>query len=720
MECRPAPPVDKGGESPGTPGQGSVSTSQSGPLNAPPSASVELLSQPVCFAACSVVCIVCTIILIKTRQGPQPSASLAPCDGLACADPQRALESLLDYNVRPCDDFHAHVCARWTRSIRRENNFLEESVLQYMARVRDVLVPDPPTDAVSERFQEALDSGSTLLSECLAHMASGRLNMDQEVPLLFRKLRLAQVLNATSSLAAMTAGAEVSFRYGLNGLVRLRPQRVEATAVLYALRGIPLLTAFPMEAVLKHYVGRIVRVVSRAHQREYAEDLSARIVSLDNRVYASYRRRESPYRKVAYRKLHMEPPAIVAVVSGSMERLARRCNLSSVFLIARDYSNVARLLSFFHLDSSPETLFWYVAVQLLTDLLQFDYVKRFEIGIGRTDETAALRTCFLSMNAALSPVWTVMSRHLMAPGSNTSSSNGKPDPVAALFQGVKKVFKDGSNYLTDLGNDSTLERLRGSLDTVAVVTGAKLISDDAGVFHTSQPVPSGSGFLLDYVNVRAQVRRQSQFYPPDFAWDLSSMLEFKTRTFYVAEHDSLFIPTGLQTRHVFYAVGENDPWRLHNFGTLGAIMARELAKIFAPGARQGGDLDAFWTPEAVRSYESHMSCYMSFEPAQATKTAARASPWFQLELFLWLTSARVAYAALQEDYSTLPGRKADWKSVQQDFFLRFCLAACDSWNRTALTSREKCHRPLFDMPEFAAAFDCPLVSYMASKRRCQA
>ncbi|KAL1433633.1 hypothetical protein MTO96_012458 [Rhipicephalus appendiculatus] len=685
MECRPPPSVDRGGESSGTPGQGSVSTSQSGPLNAAPNASVELLSQPVCFAACSVVCIVCTVIyLIKTRQGPQPqpSATLAPCDGLACVDPQMALESLLDYNVRPCDDFHAHVCARWTRSIRREDDFIEESVLRYMARVRDVLVPEPPTDAVSERFQEALDTGSTLLSECLAHMTSGQLDLDHEVPLLFRKLRLVQVLNATSSLAAMTAGAEVSFRYGLNGLVRLRPQRVEATAVLYALRGIPLLTAFPMKAVLKHYVERIVRVVSRAHQREFSEDLPAGVVSLDNRVYASYRRRESPYRKVAYRKLHMEPPVIVAVVSGSMERLARRCNLSSVFLVARDYSNVAGLLSFFQLDSPPETLFWYVAVQILTDLLQFDYVKRFEIGIGRTDETAALRTCFLSMNAALSP-------------------------------GVKKVFKDESNYLTDLGNDSTLERLRGSLDTVAVVTGAQLVTDDAGVFHTSQPVPSGAGFLVDYVNVRAQVRRQSQFYPPDFAWDLSSMLEFKTRTFYVAEHDSLYVPTALQTRHVFYAVGGNNSRRLLNYGTFGAIVARELGKIFAPGARQGGDLDHLWTPEAVRSYASYMSCYTSLD-------AARTSPGFQLELFLWLTSARVAYAALQEDYSTLPGRKADWKSVQQDFFRRFCLAACDSWNRTALTSREKCHRPLFDMPEFAAAFDCPLVSYMASKRRCHA
>ncbi|KAL3204932.1 hypothetical protein MRX96_041064 [Rhipicephalus microplus] len=90
-----------------------------------------------------------------------------------------------------------------------------------------------------------------------------------------------------------------------------------------------------------------------------------------------------------------------------------------------------------------------------------------------------------------------------------------------------------------------------------------------------------------------------------------------------------------------------------------------------------------------------MSCYTSFD-------AVRKLPGFELQQFLWLTSARIDYAALQKDYFTLPGRNAAWKSVQQDFFWRFCLAACDSWNRTALSSREKCHRPLYDMPEFAS------------------
>ncbi|XP_065305016.1 uncharacterized protein [Dermacentor albipictus] len=708
----PPPPVDRGADSPGTdrPAQGSASRSQSGLLSSGPNVTGEYLSQPVCFATCSVVCIVCTIIyIIKTRQGPQASPSITHCDGLACADPQRALDSLLDHGVHPCDDFHAHVCARWTKS-RRDNGFLEESVLQYMARMRDVLIPDPPRDAVSEKVREALDTGSTLLSECLAHMATGQLDLDQEVTLLFRKLHLGQVLNATSSLDAMAVGSEVSFRYGLNGLVRLRPQRVETTAVLYALRGIPLLTAFPIKAVLTHYVKRIVRAVSGA--KRFAELISPGVVSLDNLVYASYRRRESPYRKIANRKLHFEPPALVAVATGSMERFARRCNFSSVFLLVRDYSNVAHLLSFFQQDVAPEVLSWYVALQLLTDLLQFDYVKRFELGSG-SNEAAALRTCFESMSAALSPVWTLMSRQLMVVGGNSSS--GKPDPVDALFQSVKKALKLGRNYLTDLRADPTLRRLQESLGSVALVSGARLTDGGDIAFRSSQPVPSGVGFLLDYISARAQVRRQSQFNPPDFAWDVSSMLEFKTRAFYLAEHDSIFVPTALQTRHVFH--GENST-RLLNYGTLGAIVARELGKIFAPGARHGGDFSGLWTPEAVRSYESHMSCYTSLE-ARATRSSGKAAE-IQLELFLWLTSARAAYSALREDFSTLSDRKASWKSVQKEFFRRFCFTACDSWNKTTLSSRQKCLWPLFDMPEFADAFDCPVASYMASRRQCHA
>ncbi|KAK8756348.1 hypothetical protein V5799_000951 [Amblyomma americanum] len=295
--------------------------------------------------------------------------------------------------------------------------------------------------------------------------------------------------------------------------------------------------------------------------------------------------------------------------------------------------------------------------------------------------------------------------------------NAESDLVSGLLQSVRKAIRSDRSYLTDPKGDSTLSRLQESLDAITFVSERQLASHEENIaFRSSQSIPSGTGFLFDHLSVRAQVRQQMQLNPPHFTWDVSSAIEFKSRAFYLDEHGSLFVPTALLTRDVFY--GENAS-RFLNHGTLGAIVVRELAKIFAPGSTNHPEDP--WTPEATNLYVSHMSCYVAFQGYGAGLWSFnKSSAEFQRELFLWLTSARVAYAALKDDFAASSHRSADWKSVQKGFFLRFCLAACDSWSKTSLSSRQKCLWPMFDMPEFADAFECPPRSYMASQHRCRA
>lgn len=408
---------------------------------------------------------------------------------------------------------------------------------------------------------------------------------------------------------------------------------------------------------------------------------------------------------IAASEMLFEPPGLIAAVNGSLEKFVRRCNLSHALVLVRNYDVTAKLLQVFE-NTSLESSSWYIVVQLLTDLLQFDYVKRFE----GTDETAALKTCLYSTNDALSPIWSLLMRAL-TPGAFPHRT---VDPVTRLFRNIKGSLVNKNSFLMAMLNDSTSARVQETLDAISCVSSQDLVEHVENItFRNPQPIAPGVDFLNAHITVRMQARRLSEFNPPSFLLDVSSGFEFETKPCYVREHSSFVVPFALKAPHIFYRRGYS---KVLNYGTIGAIMARELAKIVAPGATFNYS-ETLSSPEATNRYVSRMSCYVDFDGRSGSWTST-ASGEFQQELFLWLTSVRVAYDALMADSTAVRDEGTEPKSAQRDFFLRFCLMTCESSSTTSLTARQKCLWPLFGMPEFSEAFNCSKGSYMASHRRC--
>lgn len=231
-----------------------VSSLSAGTGNSVPDRSVDEWPQSTLrLGTCIAICLFGAIIyILKTRQGGSTLLPQDDCSGLSCPELYGTPRWTVDGNVRPCDDFHAYVCGRWI-SDREKKGFMAESLdlhLKYMHATLGAL----RTPTLSENLQGAAETGKTLLSACLPHMASGRLDLKLDVTFIFRQLNLSRVLEETSSLRAVAAGAEISFRFNLNGLVRLRPQRSGWKALLYAFPGASLRGVWPVEAELEPYV----------------------------------------------------------------------------------------------------------------------------------------------------------------------------------------------------------------------------------------------------------------------------------------------------------------------------------------------------------------------------------------------------------------------------------------------------------------------------------
>ncbi|KAH9380592.1 hypothetical protein HPB48_020372 [Haemaphysalis longicornis] len=640
--------------------------------------------------------------IIKARRNYTRNAPFTDCSDLQCLEAHKDLESLLNYTVQPCDDLYAHVCSRWIRDSEKVG-FLEGALIEHIKRQHEVLASLAPLP-LGKNLQETLEVGKTLFMECLNYMADTTLDLKRDVKYFFKKLHLYRLLNKENSLKMMAAGAKISFKFNLNALLRLRPQRDQLSGMLHASPGVLLQTAFPIEAELEQYIRAVVRATS---QVKGFVQLASKIVVLDSYTSNIYSRSRLPFKKIAMKDLPFEPPALVAVTNSSLAKFARMCNLSDMYLFVRNFVMSVTVLNFFA-NQSLQVSSWYTAVQILTNLLEFDYVKRFT----SDTHTAALKACHRSLYDALSPIWSFVTRHMI----KHDFVHGAADPVAELFEDVKKALtSDIISDLSGLRNDSTWSRMQETLYRIRIASHRQLANEgDEFTFQCLSPPQTGLGFLKDHVQAREHFRQHATFSPPSLILDATSTVDVETSTIYLEEYGKLFIPAALQTPPVFY---HDKDLHFLNFGTLGAIMARELARSIYPSNNSEQQL---WTSEATLHYMHQMSCYLvaleAWHGPSQGPTNSTATDW--LELLVWLTSVRVAHAALKQHFSIVANGQLSWRAVQRHFFLRFCLVACESQSQTALSARHKCVWPLFNMPEFADAFECPKYSYMASHRSC--
>ncbi|KAL1422765.1 hypothetical protein MTO96_021738 [Rhipicephalus appendiculatus] len=610
-----------------------------------------------------ILCLGLTFLLVAVAiafvllTGEKSSETLRRCERLMCPDPYEALASLLNYTVKPCDDMYAHVCSRWTGKTEHVG-FLQESFDHYLTRMHDIFETSD-VNIVGEGLSDGLRTGGVLFTRCLAAMKGKKVIQKDDMVFLTQTLLLTRITDSKTTQDALREGTDISFTFGLNSLLTLRPQRLDNEAVMYAFPGNAVKTYLPASADVKQCVSHLLTSMAIVTD---VQTLTTAVVSLDRVFAAHFRRARSLHKKIPAQRLREESPHPGAVT----------------------------------LDIS-----WYLVVQMLVDLLLFDYVARYEMN----DKWQALRACSVAVNKAVSNVWSSLSRQLMLNKTNH-------DPISDLLDSVRAELASNNSYVHEFLSGKAFLALQRVVRNISCVSNSELLQLQRQlVLGSALLMPSNHSFVRSYVDVKQQTRTASLTWPPSVVWDIAALLEMEMAPRYREETNSVFLSTALEMPHVFYA---EDTDHLLNYGVLGAALARELVLAVTPGS-QLDTAELLWSSEATRQLLERLACYADPSVDHHEPNATD----FGMELFPWLASVKVAYGALQRNFGIAQRGDSTWKMMQKQFFLRFCLAACHSSSAAVLSARHKCMWPLFGNAAFMEAFDCPDTSPM-SRQPCQA
>ncbi|KAH6930053.1 hypothetical protein HPB50_008167 [Hyalomma asiaticum] len=637
-----------------------------------------------------VILLLASVVAFVLLTGEKSSETLRHCKRLMCKDPYEALGSLLNYSVKPCDDMYAHVCSPWTGGNTEHAGFLQESLDYYLTKMREIFERSD-VNAVGEGLSDGLRTGGILFAQCLAAMKGQNVIEKDDIDFLKHRLLLTRIIGSKTAQEAVREGTEISFKFGLNAMLILRPQRLENTAVMYAFLGSAVKTYLPATADAKECVSAILTSMSIATD---IETLSTAVVTQDRIVMAYQRRAKSAHKKIPVNRLREESPTLEALVASPMKRLARMSGLSEGYLLVRDYENVVsfiRLLT----RSSGSNVAWYLVVQMLVDLFVFDYVERYEA----KDKWHTLRACSGAVNKAMSHVWSSLGRQLML---NRTNHN----PISDLFDNVRKELASNNSYLQEFLSGNAFSRLQKAVGGISCIMNHELLeSQHKLVLRSAVLTPTHQSFVRSYVDVRQQTRSASLTWPPGVLWDLATLHEMEVTPIYREETNSMFLSTILEMPHVFYS---DDAAHLLNYGVLGAALARELVGAVAPGASLDR-AESLWSSEDTQQLLERLECYVDSAVANREGNTTN----LKLEIFPWLVSVKIAYDALRKEFLLKKLDDSVWKIMQRQFFLRFCLAACQSPSAGLISARDKCIRPLSGNPAFVQAFDCPNASPMS-------
>ncbi|XP_075727079.1 neprilysin-1 isoform X2 [Rhipicephalus microplus] len=656
------------------------------------------------------------------------------CGTSECKLASGYLSTLVDGDVEPCDDFYQHVCGKWTRE-RDGLSFLGDAFQRYLADLRRRLTsPDVETSSVYTKLRSRLAVGSRFVRDCFLYMEEPETDVKREIASILEVLDLSGILGSETSFDALLQALSLSFTTGLASLVGIRRRKLGDRVFLhvYGARSIrEELLPETADGVVLSYLYKVVRAASEdsAHSDALASSVLALDVTLAQKSHAFSRSPGDKEEDDVW--LHVTdligdadfPAGLWDVAFGSFKANEPVRDHDNAVLFTR--LNASRLVAR-HLERTMVNVTaWYLVAATLSRALRLDFVKRF----GGNYPYRSEHLCLDAATRALEPDWPLVLAALAFPHADFGGAD-------ALFDGVRRA---SMTTTPDWIDNVTTRRIRARLQHVTLTSFATSFERDNATMAEvgSSFVRGNHSFLANYVTLH-HVGQEASI---GLKGALSSV-ELHGRVVYSDLFDTVFLPLVYLRHPVFYNASVAS---YYNYGTLGAVVAKELAEAVSPFSR-GDDFEDvgnedrgssnasagsfLWSEASRREFAYRIGCYRAFED-HFHKGRPQDVDWMttplKRNLFAWLRAARVAYEAMKTDYvasttrgGTLPHRvtPALWKSAQTVFFRRFCLVACGLDRTEPLSARDRCHWPLLNMAEFVDAFGCPNNSFMASRQSC--
>ncbi|KAH7939950.1 hypothetical protein HPB52_019552 [Rhipicephalus sanguineus] len=332
----------------------------------------------------------------------------------------------------------------------------------------------------------------------------------------------------------------------------------------------------------------------------------------------------------------------------------------------------------------------------------------------RSGEITVPWSCLNRASECLTKTWPQLVGKLV-------NSQGSVPIIEDMFATIKKVstypkvftwLGERSRALASEELASTPAVIQEPIDPKVNYSGLDISGSahgDNGSLFTRSNTLEDDSFVSQYILARRhdlQVRRVS---PPTLR-ELYSVRHGYSGDVAYSQRVGVVVVPGLYQMEPY--VYNSDVPAYFSYGTVGALLASQVAKIMHPnyaGVRQSG---SWWARDTHDRYSRRIRCLVDLHYRLGFKDHVAGSPQEQqATMYTVVQGLRLAFDSMEADFRDHAPNygvfSAYWPEAVRIFFMRYCLLWCSASQRpNPLTPREMCLLPVHNMPEFAEAFGC--------------
>ncbi|CAN7996552.1 unnamed protein product [Ixodes hexagonus] len=651
------------------------------------------------------------------------------CASKSCQAVSKLLNSSVNSELDPCDDFYAYVCDGWRRShplrsFESQRSVFSEATNNVRSRLHESLLKisgkttkNAPIRKLARFYQACTKSltpegnGVVSMKKFLRHV--GMAWPDEDV-----QRNATDLLELLVSLS-MTWNVDVLFSYSIKSLSKGKG------AITLGMPS-PLVPGQQSETKMRLYEKLIISLAFLFGRKNNYSDLARRLISIERDVarFRNESRVSTAFNVRDLGNLCADFPWEKWMLTLNKNLPSKTALTPQKSVIVHHPSYIGRLLTYFLNHDSPEDIKAYLALHLLLKYGQATYdirhVEEIVIRMGKdVPERDVMSTCQQWMSTLMLGAWNMFVSQALARPEEI-------DKLSKLVTNVKRVFVDRIlkvSWMDARTRNTSFQKASN------IAFNIPIVADHASLDETSVALPDLQGDFLDMICTIVGAIRSNEDLSTGQVIDRSDSvtLHSTVNAMYTYTLNVVNVNAALLVVP-FYT--DDLPVPL-NYGGIGTIVAHEIIHGFDASGRLYNDIGEFedwWSNETNSAYRELSACFQEQMQALSPRSGS-----VTLEENVadngGVRCAFDAYAiASGQDRSVIQLKGLDSFEEDQLFFVNYCYKFCGIHRDARLgghggqssypVERLRCNVPLMNLPEFSSAFDCEPGSAMNPSERC--
>ncbi|KAK8758197.1 hypothetical protein V5799_004175 [Amblyomma americanum] len=601
------------------------------------------------------------------------------CTNAECRDAQAYLDSLLDRDVEPCNDFYRHVCRKWRVQNTDGATVAAKAAKELVGALHTTLLERARRHRGSSHAEDLLVH---FYLSCNDFAASTRVIIGRPLAGVYQSH--VDVLRLPDTAATLRRAIQLSLCRGISTLFSVRIVRLSDKVIaLYVSPGKTLAEKFSHVATSSTLTAYIREALEQASTTEASVPKS----NIDTTIYELLKFDNEIV------PVEVALPVAETVNASHFAVLIRQGHpglwlefINSLLPASSKLSEQSPVMSHHlglvreavqYLSKNHQIGLLYIFLHTLADVGRFYYSNRF------AKEADVI--CLTASQEVMGPGWFNVFASLIRELSPISTR------VGDIFASVRNL---SSRHVLEFGLDDAAKK-----DVRATLDGVTLLADYESLRPVSTSNGSGpytsnhtAGFAGHYTSLKALEAERRLQDPPSLKEILLTDSLFSGDTTYTRLLNAVLLPPAVRRPPLMYST--RVPLEF-DMGTIGVLLS---TGVFHAGVPPPASSESWY----IQNVKKFVDC-VQHSTGSATVTVSQG-----LELFAWARAVMVAYDVMKDAYAAIRSQKRFehlWITAQQTFFRRFCLMTCSVGN-VGLESRLRCLVPVLTMVEFADAFKC--------------